>query len=245
MENNVYIANCMEMKYQRMDLFWVVMAMLWVLPLLVVLFLQRWDVAYAGRHFLYKSTWVLFVGVMLGWILIGRALRGFRQEAAWVVVYVVLTLASLVLLPFGLGRWEVVGGEYVLNPEWEYSGNFYLSMLVHTVVGSVAAAAAGVSLEGVDAHPGHSSYEPRPVPPPRKSGTGLWGKESWMDHVWDGTGGTFDYIGKHGEFDRNDESRRVSEEIQQFHRAHPDADLSDHFFWDDIRDAETDGYLDD
>ena len=53
-----------------------------------------------------------------------------------------------------------------------------------------------------------------------------------------------DFYGKHGEFDLNDESRRVSEDIQQFHRSHPDADLSDHYYWDDILDAETDGYLD-
>jgi len=56
---------------------------------------------------------------------------------------------------------------------------------------------------------------------------------------------TKDYYGKHGEFDRNDESRRVSEDIQQFHNCHPDADLHDHYYWDDILDAETDGYLDD
>lgn len=56
---------------------------------------------------------------------------------------------------------------------------------------------------------------------------------------------TKDYYGKHGEFDRNDESRRVSEDIQQFHNCHPDADLHDHYYWDDILDAKTDGYLDD
>lgn len=53
-----------------------------------------------------------------------------------------------------------------------------------------------------------------------------------------------DYYGMHGEFDLNDESRRISEDIQQFHRSHPDADLSDHYNWEDILDAETDGYLD-
>ena len=53
------------------------------------------------------------------------------------------------------------------------------------------------------------------------------------------------FIGHHGEFDRNDEARRISEDIQQFHNAHPDADLSDHYNWEDILDAETDGYLDD
>lgn len=41
-----------------------------------------------------------------------------------------------------------------------------------------------------------------------------------------------------------DESRRRSEDIQQFHESHPDADLSDHYSWEDILDAETDGYLD-
>ena len=42
-----------------------------------------------------------------------------------------------------------------------------------------------------------------------------------------------------------DASRRVSEDIQQFHESHPDADLSDHYSWEDILDAQTDGYLDD
>ena len=41
-----------------------------------------------------------------------------------------------------------------------------------------------------------------------------------------------------------DESRRISEDIQQFHNEHPDADLTDHYSWEDILDAETDGYLD-
>ena len=48
-----------------------------------------------------------------------------------------------------------------------------------------------------------------------------------------------------GEFDRNDEARRISEDMQQFHRSHPDADLSDHYGWEDVLDAETDDYLDD
>ena len=41
----------------------------------------------------------------------------------------------------------------------------------------------------------------------------------------------------------NDEARRASEDIEQFHNAHPDADLSDHYYWDDVLDAETDGYV--
>lgn len=55
---------------------------------------------------------------------------------------------------------------------------------------------------------------------------------------------TKDYYGKHGEFDTNDESRRASEDIQQFHNSHPDTDLTDHYYWDDVLDAKTDGYLD-
>ena len=46
-------------------------------------------------------------------------------------------------------------------------------------------------------------------------------------------------------FRQYDESRRISEDIQQFHNAHPDSDLTDHYSWEDILDAETDGYLDD
>lgn len=56
---------------------------------------------------------------------------------------------------------------------------------------------------------------------------------------------TADYYGRHGEFDVNDEARRISEDIQQFHNSDPSADLSDHYYWDDLLDADTDGYLDD
>lgn len=66
------------------------------------------------------------------------------------------------------------------------------------------------------------------------------GHHDWLDDF----DMTKDYYGKHGEFDRYDESRRVSEDIEQFYNCHPDADLSDHYYWDDILDAETDGYLD-
>ena len=43
----------------------------------------------------------------------------------------------------------------------------------------------------------------------------------------------------------NDEARRVSEDMQQFHSNHRDADLTDHYYWDDVLDAETDEYLED
>lgn len=51
------------------------------------------------------------------------------------------------------------------------------------------------------------------------------------------------YYGMNGEFDVNDESRRVSEDIEQFANAHPDADVKDHYYWDDVLDAETDDYI--
>ena len=76
-----------------------------------------------------------------------------------------------------------------------------------------------------------------------KRGSGPWGEKTWLDDVWKGGQVSDDYYGHRGEFNLNDEARRVSEDIQQFHRAHPDADLSDHYFWEDILDAETDGYL--
>jgi len=74
---------------------------------------------------------------------------------------------------------------------------------------------------------------------------GLKGSGTWLDRVWKGGEVRDDYYGKRGEFDRNDKSRRVSEDIQQFRAANPVADLSDQYFWDDLLDADTDGYLED
>ena len=76
---------------------------------------------------------------------------------------------------------------------------------------------------------------------------GIFGKneESWLDRVMRGEDVCSGFHGHRGEFDRNDEAYRVSDDIRQFHRSHPRADLSDHYFWDDVLDAETDGYLED
>lgn len=51
------------------------------------------------------------------------------------------------------------------------------------------------------------------------------------------------YYGMSGEFETNDRSRRVSEDIEQFSNAHPDADVAEHYYWDDVLDAETDDYI--
>ena len=83
------------------------------------------------------------------------------------------------------------------------------------------------------------------------SGTGCSGQDTSDacdaggsgDGISSGYDMTEGYYGKHGEFDLNDESRRVSEDMQQFHSSHPDADLTDHYYWDDVLDAETDEYL--
>ncbi|MBR4809994.1 MAG: hypothetical protein IK031_06920 [Bacteroidales bacterium] len=65
--------------------------------------------------------------------------------------------------------------------------------------------------------------------------------DSWLDNF----DPTKDFYGKHGEFDRNDEKRKECENIQDFHINHPDVELTDHFDWSDVLEAETDGYLDD
>ena len=52
-----------------------------------------------------------------------------------------------------------------------------------------------------------------------------------------------DYYGRRGEFDLNDESRRVSEDMQQFYSGRRGADKTDHYDWADVLDADTDGYF--
>lgn len=56
---------------------------------------------------------------------------------------------------------------------------------------------------------------------------------------------TKDYYGKHGEFDKNDDSWGTSEYIRQFRNNDPDVDLSEHFDWQERAEAESDGFLDD
>ena len=72
-------------------------------------------------------------------------------------------------------------------------------------------------------------------------GAGGSGLDKWIASL----DPTKDYYGKHGEFARNDDSWGSSEYIRQFHNADPGCDLSDHFDWQEITDAETDGFLDD
>ena len=224
--------------------FWIWMAVVWIWPLIVFLGTFHWHYPCVGLRLLCKSTWVLFAGMLQSWavllILLGDNWYTDRRGK----VLIVLTVVSFFVLPFGLGRWEYQDGyigSYGLSYHWTYVDNLFLSMIIHMLP---AALIGGLS--SGDYYPDHSSsyssgssfYRP-------SSGSGLWGERTWLDDVWKGGQVSDDYYGHRGEFDLNDEARRVSEDIQQFHRAHPDADLSDHYFWEDVLDAETDDFLDD
>ena len=53
---------------------------------------------------------------------------------------------------------------------------------------------------------------------------------------------TDDYYGHRGEFDSNDRDRAYSEDMQQMRQDNPNADLEDHFGWDNLLSYETDDY---
>lgn len=221
-------------------------AAVWIVPLIVLLATFRWHLPAVGVRLLYKSTWVLFAGALLSWFPISFAKLPDKTLKKWAILLGSLAAASLFLLPFGMGHWDYYGSYYgfCLNPSWYYVDNLFLSFLLHLFpVGLVF----GLTDEGTAGSLSDSSSWQTDYDQSKMTGTGSgsWGGRSWLDGVWKGGQISDDFYGKHGEFDRNDESRRVSEDMQQFHSSHPGADLSDHYFWDDTLDAETDGYLDD
>lgn len=55
---------------------------------------------------------------------------------------------------------------------------------------------------------------------------------------------TRDYIGKHGEFDRNDEDRAACEDIFEMRVNDSDADVESHFGWENKLNYDSDGYAD-
>lgn len=65
------------------------------------------------------------------------------------------------------------------------------------------------------------------------------GIDKWIDRF----NPTKDYYGMHGEFDKNDDSWGTSEYIRQFRNANPEDDLSDHFDWQEMAEAESDGFI--
>lgn len=197
-----------------------------------------------------------------------------ERKELFMIVMVFLTTASVFLLPFGLAKWdyylEFIDYESIyvfeMNPYWDYGENLLASFIIHflapllpivVVVG--VSEAKGNSDFGTSSYPGYSyddSEQDERLDDDllgAAAATGLYyaakhhhrHSDSWLDNVMRGRDISDSFIGHHGEFDRNDEARRISEDIQQFHNAHPDADLSDHYNWEDILDAETDGYFDD
>lgn len=233
---------------------------IWVWPLLALLVVGL--VASHGKvlWFLCKGTWVLFAGVVQSFALFSTEKWKQNRQKWYMAVVCVLTLASFLLLPFGLAKWGLYM-EYDINTHWTYvfkmnpsfgyDENIWLSMALHVLVPLLPIAVVdglthdtGVSFGMGPSSCSDASFSDGDSGRSRR-GSGLWGGKTWLDDVWKGGQVSDDFIGRHGEFDLNDEARRVSEDMQQFHRAHPDADLSDHYYWDDVLDAETDDYLDD
>ena len=70
---------------------------------------------------------------------------------------------------------------------------------------------------------------------------GLFDFYSDSDDSFDMTGA---YIGKHGEFDRNDEDRAACEDIFEMRVNDSDADVESHFGWENKLNYDSDGYAD-
>lgn len=232
---------------RRRRSFWVALAIVWAWPLVLLLLTYHWELPSIGLRLLYKSTWVLFAGITQSWLIVlldaGRNVR-----PKWLVpVLLALSVASFFLLPFGLGRWEwTYSYSYELNHYWYYGDNLFLSFFLHLLpfafsLGFVTDSGP-VGFVGSDYRPTYKDWDDSVS---RDSGGGFMSGKSWLDDVWNGGQVSDSFYGHHGEFDLNDEARRVSEDMQQFRSNHRDADLSDHYYWDDVLDADTDGYLDD
>ena len=218
--------------------FWIWMAVVWIWPLVLLLSTFRWYLPCEGLRLLCKSTWVLYAGELQGWIVVQSHIRRDRHPDPRVVVFLLLSTASWLLLPYGLGRWEYdYSGGYGLVPDWNYIDNLFLSFFLH--LPTLAVMLWGfMGYGGLGSLGGLGGSIPD-VPYKREVPAG------WLDGVWKGGQVSDDFLGHRGEFDLNDEARRASEDMQQFHYSHPDADLSDHYYWEDVLDADTDGYLED
>ena len=232
---------------------------IWAWPL-VVLMIVGLALSYDNAlWYLCKSTWALFAGVMQSFVLFATKKWKKNRQMWYIVVVCVLTLASILLLPFGLARWDiyhVLDDQYNpihifrMNPYFFYHENIWLSMALHVLVPILPLAVVDGLSNNTDVSLGtdFSSYSDSSYSGDygsKKRGSGLWGEKTWLDDVWKGGQVSDGFIGHRGEFDLNDEARRVSEDIQQFHYNHPDADLSDHYYWEDVLDADTDGSLED
>lgn len=59
-----------------------------------------------------------------------------------------------------------------------------------------------------------------------------------------GSSMTDNYIGRHGEFDRNDEDRAICEDMFGMRSQNHDADLEAHYGWENKMNYDSDGYAD-
>lgn len=59
-----------------------------------------------------------------------------------------------------------------------------------------------------------------------------------------GSSMTDNYIGRHGEFDRNDEDRDICEDMFAMRSRNHDADLEAHYGWENKMNYDCDGYAD-
>lgn len=245
-----------DQQRRRRRSFWVALAIVWVWPLVLFLFTFHWELPSIGLRLLCRSTWVLFAGITQSWLVVLLDVRKNARPRWLVPVLLALSVASFFLLPFGMGKWDWVLQSnhetntsyraYRLAYDWDYLMDLFLSIFLHVIplyLSLKALVESGpVGYVGPDYSPTYKDWDDSVS---QDSGGGFMSGKSWLDDVWNGGQISDSFYGRHGEFDLNDESRRVSEDMQQFRSNHRDADLSDHYYWDDVLDADTDGYLDD
>ena len=219
--------------------FYIVMGIMWLWPLVVLQASFPWYLPNSFMPLLRKSTWVLYAGVTQTLILVFLKPLPFGKVDWLLIIMVLLGIASFFLIPFGFGE------------DLEYMEGILFSIFLHTIPLAAAVCAVfpdvgGASLSSNRASStSYRSCSHRDYSHDRYSTQHYRHEDSLGSHVWGGGEISDDFYGHRGKFDLNDEARRVSEDMQQFHHSHPDADLSDHYYWEDVLDAETDGYLDD
>ena len=233
---------------------------IWVWPLIALLLVGSRDACGSGLWFLCKSTWVLFAGVMQSIILLTTRKWKKNPQKWYIAPLCLLTFVSILLLPFGLAKWDFylvydsnynTDYDFRMNPYFFYGENIWLSVTLH-FLGPLLPMALIEGLTndtGATFRVGSSSCSGSSFTDSYSGGgncgSGLWGEVTGLNDDCNVGPVSDGFIGHRGEFDLNDEARRVSEDMQQFHYNHPDADLSDHYYWEDVLDADTDGYLED
>lgn len=232
-------------------LFRILLAVACIWPVILLLVEHPWNSLYGG----YSSslfpwiTWLISLIDFQACFLLAifrrskEEYKGFWHEFRdpYRLTFSILLLVSFFLAPFWI--------EEMMNEKIDHWLVYLLCLVISGMLHIVPLVALAIALRIPDWLEKNSSlgggYYYADLDSNNDShedpGHGTTKGESWLDSM----SMTKNYYGMHGEFDRNDEARRISEDMQQFHYNHPDADLSDHYYWDDVLDAETDGYLDD